>query len=295
MIIESSSLCNLKCAICPTGTSTLKRAQGMIKQDNFRHLVDEAGPYLRYLNLYFCGEPLMHKKICEIIEYAKKKGIEQVQLHTNGNMDFDNKFIQDLVTSGLDLLVVSIDGATQDVYEKYRRGGSLAKSLNFIKKISAEKRESNSFYPKVEIQFILMQHNYKQLDQMKRIVRNTDADSLQLKLLNPNMAKINLDKKREFLPQKELLDQFYAKVQASNPVDLTQRRLCSLLWDSAVITWDGLVLPCCNDTDASVILGSLFNGNRFREIWNGARYRNFRMQVQHQRRQIPLCRECPNT
>jgi radical SAM protein with 4Fe4S-binding SPASM domain len=292
MIIEVSALCNLKCALCPTGTDTLKRDKGLIKQSDYERIITEVGPYLRYLNLYFCGEPLLHNKICEMIQYAKIKKVSTVQLHTNANVDFSEDFIKKLILSGLDLLVISLDGATQEVYARYRRGGILEKGLNFVRMIAEEKKKQNLFYPKLVIQFIIMGHNYTQLEQMKRIVQATGADSLQLKLLNPNMAKVGLKEKEEFLPRQELAG---ANIRIGRSVDLNQPKMCSLLWDSAVVTWDGLVVPCCADTDATVVLGRLSQDRAFRKVWMSKRYRDFRTKVQQERKSIILCRDCPNT
>ena len=66
---------------------------------------------------------------------------------------------------------------------------------------------------------------------------------------------------------------------------------CWRLWHSTVITWDGLVVPCCFDKDAQHQMGDLKTIS-FKEMWKGEKYKNFRASVLRSRSEIDICKNC---
>lgn len=292
MTVEPINICNLKCLICPTGLGTLKRKAGRMDIENFKRLLDECGTYLRHLNLYFCGEPFIYSNTLEMVNYAKQTGVSQVTISTNGNLDYGDSFFEALVGSGLDELVVSIDGATQKEYDRYRRSGSLEMAKNFIRKTNLYREQKKTLLPRIVIQFILMRHNLHQVASMEELVNEIGADSLRIKHLNPLMASISPEKASEFLPEDATCSSF---IFQDGTIKLRREKppsICSALWDSVLITWDGKILPCCADKEASVVFGNVFNESRFKKIWNNQKYRTFRRQIMKDRRVIDLCRTC---
>ena len=121
--IDPTNLCNLRCPLCPTGRMELQRPRGRMNLEDFKRIVDQIAPYAYYVELYNWGEPFLHPQIFDMIRYASERKIS-VQLSSNLNY-FNEEMAEQAVASGLTRLLVSVDGATQETYEKYRCGGRL--------------------------------------------------------------------------------------------------------------------------------------------------------------------------
>src|SRR5436190_7909022 len=99
----------------------------MLDQHFFKRMIDELASNLLYLVFYFQGEPYLNPEFLDMVEYASSK---KIYTATSTNAHFLNdENARRTVESGLDRLIISIDGVTQEVYEKYRVGGSVEKVL----------------------------------------------------------------------------------------------------------------------------------------------------------------------
>jgi MoaA/NifB/PqqE/SkfB family radical SAM enzyme len=127
LAIEPTTSCNLRCPQCPSGLRSFTRETGIINEDFFKTTIDALYKELFYLTFYFQGEPYLHPDFTKMVAYASAKGIYTA---TSTNAHFlSNENAKKTVESGLDRLIISIDGATQEAYESYRIGGSLDKVL----------------------------------------------------------------------------------------------------------------------------------------------------------------------
>ena len=125
LVIDPINLCNLKCPLCPTGQGKTGQPKGRMKLSDFKKIIDELGDYLYEIDLFNWGEPFLNNKIYEIINYAHQK---RIQVNISSNLSsFDKKNAKKLVESGLDNLIVSLDGASQESLTKYRCGGDFEK------------------------------------------------------------------------------------------------------------------------------------------------------------------------
>jgi MoaA/NifB/PqqE/SkfB family radical SAM enzyme len=122
-VVDPTNICILHCPLCPTGRGTLKRSRGKMALDDFKKLIDEVAEYAYFLDLYNWGEPFLHPQIFDMINYASSRNIS-TRVSTNLNY-FDVGMAEQAVVSGLEELVISLDGADQETYETYRVGGSL--------------------------------------------------------------------------------------------------------------------------------------------------------------------------
>jgi len=191
------------------------------------------------------------------------------------------------VESGLDRLIISIDGTTQDVYEQYRVGGRLEKVLAGARNIVQAKREMKSSTPFVIFQFLVVKPNEHQIDEVRQLAEEIGVDDVWLKTAqiydyenDPNRLIPTLDR---FSRYRKTGKGYEFKGKLSNH--------CWRLWHDPVITWDGLVAPCCFDKDASHRMGDL-KQQSFREIWKSPVYRTFRTQLLKGRKEIDICANC---
>ncbi|HET7734050.1 MAG TPA: radical SAM protein, partial [Paludibacter sp.] len=197
--VETSNYCNLHCPECPVGRSqTPKTGHAYFDLTLYKKLIDEQKSTLLHVILYFQGEPLLNKQLAEFIQYAHDAKI-YTSTSTNGQL-LNKKNAKDIVLSGLDKLIVSVDGSTQETYESYRVGGKLQKTLDGIKELVYWKNELKSVTPLLEIQFIVFKTNEHQLAEMKKLAKSLHADRLTFKTAqlydfeNGNMRLTTIDK-----------------------------------------------------------------------------------------------------
>ncbi|MCU0403211.1 MAG: SPASM domain-containing protein [Chitinophagaceae bacterium] len=283
---EPTTSCNLRCPECPSGLREFTRPTGMLQQDFFRQTIDDIHKDLLYLVFYFQGEPYLNPHFLDMVKYAHEKGI-YTATSTNAHYLTDEKARQ-TVESGLDRLIISIDGTTQDVYQNYRVGGKLDKVLEGARNIVKWKKELNSHKPFVFFQFLVVKPNEHQLDDVKRLAREIGVDQVRFKTAqvydyenDPNGLIPTIDKYSRYRKDK----------QGNMQVKSGLQNHCWRLWSGNVITWDGLVVPCCFDKDAMHQLGNM-KMQSFREIWNNDNYRQFRAELMTSRRNIDICSNC---
>src|SRR5712675_1266490 len=125
--IEPTTSCNLRCPECPSGLRAFTRPTGMMKRELFESVVNQLAPSLSYLIFYFQGEPYLHPHLLEMIRLASQK---KIYTATSTNAHFlDDEASRETVESGLDRLIISLDGTTQETYQSYRIGGKLDKVM----------------------------------------------------------------------------------------------------------------------------------------------------------------------
>src|SRR6195952_2649768 len=176
---EPTTSCNLRCPECPSGLRSFTRPRGMLEMNFFRKMIDQMAPELLYLTFYFQGEPFLNPGFLEMVKYASDKGI-YTATSTNAHY-LNDENARKTIESGLDRLIISIDGTTQDVYQQYRVGGKLDKVLEGAKNIVKWKKELNSKTPFVFFQFLVVKHNEHQIEDVKRLAKEIGVDEVRFK------------------------------------------------------------------------------------------------------------------
>src|SRR6187551_3696958 len=283
---EPTTSCNLRCPECPSGLRAFTRPTGMLEKDFFKRTIDELHKELLYLIFYFQGEPYLNPDFLEMVKYASDKKI-YTATSTNAHYLTD-EVAKRTVESGLDRLIISIDGTTQDVYQQYRVGGNLEKVLDGAKKIMKWKKELKSKTPFVFFQFLVVKPNEHQIEDIKRLAKEVGVDEVRFKTAqvyeyetDPNNLIPTIDKYSRY--KKNADGTYSAKNKLANH--------CWKLQHANVITWDGLVVPCCFDKDATHQLGNLKNQS-FKEIWHNDNYKQFRAELMKSRKNIDICANC---
>jgi pyruvate-formate lyase-activating enzyme len=152
--IEPTTACNLRCPECPSGLRSFSRPTGNLKSDFFRQLIDELHREVFYLTFYFQGEPYINPEFLDMVKYANQKGIYTA---TSTNAHFlNNENAKRTIESGLDRLIISIDGTTQETYEAYRKQGKLSNVIQGAKNIVKWKKQLKSKTPHIIFQFLVV-------------------------------------------------------------------------------------------------------------------------------------------
>jgi MoaA/NifB/PqqE/SkfB family radical SAM enzyme len=281
--IEPTNRCNLACPECPSGGGALTRAQGFCAPELFDRILAEAAPRAVYLQLFFQGEPFLHRDLVGMIERARKRRLF-VSVSTNALLLRPETVVR-LVASGLNRLIVSMDGASEESYRAYRVGGSLARVLETLEMLQSEKRRQGARRMEIMLQFLVTRQNEHEIPDARRIAARFGA-TLSLK----SMQVYSLESAERFLPRDERYRR-YRTGEGRLDIKSALPDRCSYLWLRSVVTWNGSVVPCCFDKDAEVPLGSLATDS-FASIWRGDAYRRFRMRILSGRRDVPMCRNC---
>lgn len=284
--VEPINVCNLKCPECPTGMGILTRSRGMLSLSSFQHILGGTHKALWHINMYFQGEPYMHPDFFELVKEAKKARLV-VETSTNGQF-LNYKQAVKTVQSGLDVLVVSLDGTTQEVYEKYRIGGDVSKVVEGIKNLVKAKKEARSRYPIIRLQFLAFSHNQHQTKDFKRMARQLGVDMVEIK----RAQVYNAERKAHLLPTVKNLSRYRRLNDGSVQLKGRLRNNCWKHWSSAVVTWNGDVVPCCFDKNAAHVMGNM-KKQKLSEIWSKPVFNRFRHQVLNEQQKIDICNNCP--
>jgi radical SAM protein with 4Fe4S-binding SPASM domain len=257
----------------------------MLDTDFFKETIDSLHKQLLYLIFYFQGEPYLNPEFLEMVKYASEKGI-YTATSTNAHYLTD-EMARKTVESGLDRLIISIDGTTQEVYQYYRIGGKLDKVLQGAQNMVKWKKQLKSKTPHLIFQFLVVKPNEHQIEDVKKIAKEIGIDEVRFKTAQLYDYKNGND----LMPT---IDEFSRYKKNNNGTYSIKNKLlnhCWKLWHSCVITWDGKVVPCCFDKDAQHQLGDL-QKNSFADLWQNGPYQNFRKSLLESRSEIDICKNC---
>ena len=285
MSIEPTTTCNLRCPECPSGLRSFSRPTGNLDPDFFEKLVNEVSPFVTYMQFYFQGEPFLHPQLLKMVKYASQK---KIYTATSTNAHFLSKEVAlKTVESGLDRIIISIDGTDQKTYEAYRKGGKLKKVIEGTKNLIDAKKALGASKPFVVFQFLVVKPNELQIDEVKKLAKEIGVDEVKLKT-----AQIyDYKKGNPLIPVNEKYSRYVKDSEGTYHIKNKLFNQCWKMWQGCVVTWDGTVVPCCFDKDASNPLGSL-KDQTFKQIWNSPSYSKFRSSLLQSRKNIEICANC---
>ncbi|MBD3290623.1 radical SAM protein [candidate division KSB1 bacterium] len=290
LTIEPTNRCNLKCPQCATGSGKISRAPADMTFSTFQKIIDELKNELCYIVLFNQGEPFLNGRLFDFIKYAKRHRMYVIS-STNGHF-LTEEICRRTIASGLDQLIISLDGTDQQTYGKYRGGGNFKKVVNGIRNIVRIKDEMGARRPVISVQFLVIKHNAHQIPEIREMSRELNVDRLLLKTVQ---VESNADG-CEFVPSNNKLSR-YERTGDRFILQNPNRVFCSRLWTSATILSNGAVVPCCFDKNGDFTMGVVNQHNNFTQIWSSEGYEKFRRNFTHRinaRRQhtIRICENC---
>ena len=267
--VEVSSFCNLKCTMCYNNDVDFQK--GVMDFDLYKKIIDEGSKYkLNSVKLSWRGEPLLNKNIVDMIKYAKDRGILEVFLNTNGLL-LNDKLSEQLIDSGLDMILFSVDGVTKETYEKIRIGGNYDIMVNNIKKFLEIKKSKNKPLPHTRIYFTKTPENKHEVDLLFK-KWNILVDEI---FVNPALP-LQLDH----------------STKSKLNFDIKERKFCSHLCRRLAITWNGDMAICCIDWKPSIVLGNVKTDTIY-SVWHGEELD--RIRCLHRKKSlndIKMCKDC---
>jgi len=283
--VEPTTSCNLRCPECPSGLRSFSRPTGMLQPQLLERIVNELHPSLASINFYFQGEPYLNPKLEAMIAYAVQHKI-YTAVSTNAHY-LNAQRAEQTVNSGLHRLIISIDGNTQETYEQYRVGGQFEKVIQGAQAVLAAKKKLKSHTPQVIFQFLVVKPNEHETEAILARAHELGIDEVRFKT-----AQINdFENGHPLIPEQERYSRYRKGADGRWRLKNKLSNGCWRMWQGCVITWNGLVVPCCFDKDAQHTLGSIENVP-FKELWSNEAYSNFRQSVLQNRAQIDICQNC---
>jgi radical SAM protein with 4Fe4S-binding SPASM domain len=317
--IEPVGQCNLRCQMC----SIQFRKDGppygplaFMKYETYTSIIDQF-TNLRELHLQGLGEPMMHPRFFDMVEYAAKKGIK---VSTNSNLTLLNeRRAERCVTSGLRYLHISMDGADPETYESIRVRAHFERVVANLERILAARIRLESEYPRLHMVMVIMRRNLHELPDLVRFAHRWSMEKIFVQHLCHDFGESSLPSQylpmRAFIQEETLLeedpqriDHYFGearRVAEELGIDLRLPRArmrqyppgtpgperCNWPWRGAYFSYQGLAMPCCMvSTPDRVNFGSI-TMRPAEEMWNSADYQEFRAQLSSE--QPPeVCRSC---
>lgn len=285
LAVESTAACNLDCPFCRYGQSAqvtghtahsdIERKIGTIDFDLYaKRIVPSAAEFgTRRIQLHFQGEPLLNKRLPDMIRVGKQHGLD-MQFFTNGLL-LKEPTMDALLDSGVDLVRFSIDGNSQDIYKLNRVGGDFETVIDILGRFVAKARARNSPV-RIEWSYIVIRNNEHEVDAAARRAESLGAIFI-TKVLNTTDPQL--------MPQDPQWHRTQFKIKP-----------CQQIFSMLNVLWNGDVVPCCYDVEGSVVLGNVKNAT-LTEIWNSPAFKDFRRRLARVREEPEnepeLCRHCP--
>jgi len=262
--LEPTTHCQLNCTYCPRQRAAKDEPRHMA-WENFERLMKEIGPHLIAVALWQWGEPLLHPRIADMVALAHELGV-MTMISTNGQFEPGSADVSGLIEAGLDLIIVSVDGASQGAYEKFRRGGSVARAHGFIRELCEGKKRLGRDKPVVNVRIIATSENEREITVARDMAAACGADLFSVKSVS---LYYDGDPGNPALPADRSLRsyQYQGPDQASTYAAMPNR--CIKTWSWPTLRQDGTLLLCECDHDMRYSLGNVFTTGSFRRVWRG--------------------------
>ena len=243
--LELTNMCNLHCAMCPTGRGILKRPKGLMSAELFGLILKEAARWGAALRFVRWGEPFLHPQCLAFCKLARKVGVP-FWINTNGTL-IDDEAIYELIhlRYGPSAIKFSFQGATAKEYEFWRGVDNFEKLFETIGKL--HKRRGAFKTPFIQIGTTI-----------------TDESTTE-----------------EVSAFKALAEKICDRVEIGQTYEIPYKRQCELspcpeVFDKLSVNWDGTVVACCADYDNEMVVGDLAKSS-LKNIWDfGSELREIR-------------------
>lgn len=268
--IEPTAHCNIFCRTCIR--NNWDEPLGRMSDETFEHILEGLRELSPAPTVFFggLGEPLFHPRTIEWIARAKSLGM-RVEVITNGTL-LTEKRSRQLIDAGLDVLWVSIDGATPESYADVRLGAALPRVIANLSRFRQMRRGSHFPTPKIGVAFVAMKRNINDLPEVLALGRRLGATLFSVSnvlpyaedmqgdmlytgtirniayLSSPHLPKLSLPK----MDINELTHEaFNAALNSGYNVNFAGNSLggandvCNFVQGGTMsISWDGGVSPC---------------------------------------------------
>jgi MoaA/NifB/PqqE/SkfB family radical SAM enzyme len=279
LTFDPTNYCQLRCPLCPTGARIQDRDRGRAQRHVFEHLMEEVGDYVFLIDFFNWGEPLLNEQAEELVSIASRRNIVTF-MSSNLSIPMNDQRIGRLVDSGLNQLIVSLDGASAETYGTYRRIGRFDLVISNMKRVLAARRQRGVTTPRVNWQFLVFRFNEHEIETVRRMAADMGVDSVTFRAPFLDEGRVPLsDRDKEAVAGWAPTRLEFNRYDEASPAHtvVPERPRCGWHYMSTAINWDGTVAPCCTVFERRDDFGQLSgNGNDYMSIVNNAKFRGVR-------------------
>lgn len=280
--IEPVNFCNCHCEFCSAPPRLLERPARVMSLPEFKKIIDDIKNLTHYLWLFLAGDPLMNPEFPKMVAYANANHLDTTT-STNANR-LTPDVADELISSGIDRLILSLDGTTEKTYEQMRRGGNFNTVMRNIEYLVAAKKKRGRVKPYLELQFIETKVNQHEKEDFIKLAKKLGVayaiKSLGLPtwIFDDEICRVI---KEKYLPEG-------GKKRYHQDLSLKRLKNCQNVARSVILS-DGTVCPCCYDVKGKINLGNALKES-FLTIWQSEKYQKVRKAMA--KRQLNLCKVC---
>lgn len=269
----------------------MNRPKRIMSYTEFKGIIDQVRRHVVEIMLWNYGEPFLNRELLPMIKYATSAGMH-VMTSTNGEFLKSEEFCVQIVQSGLQHLIICLDGVDQETLSKFRRGSNFSEIMNGFRFMHAAKKKLAAKTPIIELQFIVMKHNEYQRNYVKQLATELQVDIFCEKTVGLGYLDAEGQQMaKELLPNDLSASRYYLKEDGTVALKGEISNSCAWLNYLAVVNSDGTVVPCCIDVYSEYVMGNIFEEG-LKTIWKNDKYQSFRRQVRRDRKSIPMCNIC---
>jgi MoaA/NifB/PqqE/SkfB family radical SAM enzyme len=277
LYIESTNICNLSCIMCPTGRKEQVRKKGYMDVELFKSIVDQMAPWVQATTLHIWGEPLMHPKMFDMIEYCHKVGLRS-EISTNATL-LNEERSRRILDAGLGAIYLCLDGMRPETYEQIRVNADYEQTNTNIRRFIELKQAGGYHQPFVNLQIIEMEKTMGEVNEF------VDAWKV------PGVDRINV----------KPFDSWGGQIEDINALSTEEkptqtRYACPNLWYHTHVYWDGRIAMCDRDFNLAYDLGNVRSADgvvRVLENWNGPKMQELRRRhVKGETDSVSPCNTC---
>lgn len=309
--LEHTNFCNFRCSFC--NRQKLFAENSHLDVNAVQKIVREIAP--KRLSLFGFGEPFMNPALPQMIDMAKGHAC-MVDITTNGTF-LSPERCEQIVESGLDILRISLDGATRETFHRIRGADRFTDIVQGIRTLVQTRRNLNAGRPFIRLVVVIVKENYHEITQMLELADRLGVDAINFHPLE----LIGIEERRDTLLgdtlyeniEKELLKarererrlRISSNLQALShnfqmywkrtqwQKDSNDRRICILPWYFAYISIEGEVYPCCSFLrhDRKKSMGNILESSMY-DIWNNEEYQALRSMLRNGTALSAICQQC---
>lgn len=291
-IVETGNYCNLQCPTCPTPQKMIHREKTLMSLENFKKVINNIKDLIHIVHLYSSNEPLLNPDIFRMANYAHENNLF-TSISTNATLLSAEK-TEELLNSGLDEIILCLDGLTKEIYEPFRAGADFENVFQNIKYFCQQKQARKLKKPFIELQFVLNKLNYREVEDIKKLAKDLKVDRLHIKTISLGKYAYS-DKEIE-----DLSDQFFPdnerfqgkvryKKEGKRLVIKNSPSRCPMVKSQAVILVNGDTTICCYDLNGDYVFDNILN-QKLQKVWFSENAKRIRKSAQERR--YPLCKVC---
>jgi len=287
--IETTSKCTHRCSFCPSHhPGALDRGFGFMPFERYQKIIDESVRYgkRRKIFLYKDGEPILHPDLGRMIRYAKEKDAADVLLvTTNGTVLFE-KEARDIILSGLDELMISIDAASKETFERIKGSSTYETVIENTRSFFQVREEIGSKTPYTRVKLVVCDENRHEIDDFIAMWEPVADEVFIVRDINTwdgSSSVVN-----SVVGESETYSGVQAQLQQDNP----RQYPCDRLWYQFEVNYNGVCSPCVCDWNEKYVLGNIDDQSIY-SMWHGDRLYDLRKShIEGRQKEIELCRNC---